>query len=92
MKFETRVRVKLDKDTEGQKLHDAAVVLMELIKNIQHLPGDKVKLECIDDYHGDYVEYTHEQLMDAFNVINSIAECYDNLEIVPEGCEHNAGD
>lgn len=91
MKFESRVRVKLDKDNEGQKLHDAAVLLMALISSMNKLP-DAVKLECIDDYHGDYVEYTHEQLIDAFNVINSIAECYDNLEIVPEGCEHNADD
>lgn len=89
MEFESRVRVKLDKDTEGQKLHDAAVVMAELIKNMDRLP-DAVKLECIDDYHGDYVEYTHEQLMNAFNVINSIAECYDNLEIVPEGAKHEA--
>lgn len=88
MKYETHVRVKLDKDTEGQKMHDAAVLLLTLINSMQNLP-EAVKLECIDDYHGDYVEYTHEQLMDAFNVINSIAECYDNLEIVPEGCEHN---
>lgn len=88
MKFESRVRVKLDKDKEGQKLHDASVLLMELIKSMGSLP-DAVKLECIDDYHGDYVEYTNEQLMNAFNVINSIAECYDNLEIVPEGSEYN---
>lgn len=91
MEFESRVRVKLDKDKEGQKLHEAAVMLIKLIDNMDKLP-DAVKLECIDDYHGDYVEYTHTQLMDAFNVINSIAECYDNLEIVPEGCEHNADD
>lgn len=88
MKFESRVRVKLDKDTEGQKMHDAAVLLMALIRSMDNLP-DAVKLECIDDYHGDYAEYTDEQLMNAFNVINSIAECYDNLEIVPEGCKHN---
>lgn len=88
MEFESRVRVKLDKDKEGQKLHEAAVVLIKLIDNMDKLP-DAVKLECIDDYHGDYVEYTHEQLMNAFNVINSIAECYDNLEIVPEGCERS---
>ena len=88
MKFESRVRVKLDKDNEGQKLHDAAVLLMALISSMDKLP-DAVKLECIDDYLGDYVEYTFDQLMGAFNVINSIAECYDNLEIVPEGCEHN---
>lgn len=88
MKYETHVRVKLDKDTEGQKLHDASVLLLSLINSMQNLP-EAVKLECIDDYHGDYVEYTHEQLMNAFNVINSIAECYDNLEIVPKGCEYN---
>ncbi len=88
MKFESRVRVRLDKDKEGQKLHDAALVLIELIKSMDKLP-DAVKLECIDDYHGDYTEYTNDQLMNAFNVINSIAECYDNLEIVPEGCEYN---
>ena len=89
MKYETHIRVKLDKEAEGQKLHDASVLLLSLINSMNNLP-EAVKLECIDDYHGDYVEYTHEQLMDAFNVINSIAECYDNLEIVPEGCEHNA--
>ena len=91
MKFESRVRVTLDKDTEGQKLHDASIILSKLINSMSKLP-DVVKLECVDDYHGDYVEYTFDQLMDAYNVINSIAECYDNLEIVPEGCEHNADD
>ncbi len=88
MKFESRVRVTLDKDTEGQKLHDASIILSTLIKSMNTLP-DAVKLECIDDYHGDYVEYTLDQLINAFNIINSIAECWDNLEIVPEGSEYN---
>lgn len=88
MIFESRVRVRLDKDKEGQKMHDAAVLLLSLINSMNNLP-DAVKLECIDDYRGDYAEYTYEQLMNAFNVINAIAECFENLEIVPEGCEYN---
>lgn len=88
MIIESHVHMKLNKEAEGQKFHDAAVLLHEIIQIMSNL-HDPVKLECVDDYHGDWCEYMPDQLINAYQVLNSIAECYDNLEIVPKGCEYS---